>query len=417
MVDKIDQFLFKNYKDKSFEIRKKSKVFVASCILAICVFLIIGILELVSGFPLLNVILFGLSVIAVFGILIVFQQGKYGFASFLLLVGVLCFITLTIIVDKYNNPFEIYRYSFVSTCVLFGAGILLHKEKDILLFCCLGITGIICFYIFRYGYQLNMAFDKTSLISLIVCLVIYSFFSFMSLLTLRLTKQMIGEIEKSEKEATTQRDDSLRMLNVIELYTKPSIVQKVLSGENPSTLIPEKQELAILFCDIRNFTRISENMEPLAVVEFLNPYFATMNSTVIIHNGELDKIMGDCFMAIFEDPDDAVTAGIEISNNLKDYKEDTQFQLKNGIGIHYGEVIVGNIGSPWKLDYTVIGDVVNVASRLESLTKEYKTNLIISDEVKTRLKNEYSFTELSDIKVRGRSKSIKIFGLSSNDQG
>ncbi|HOV15746.1 MAG TPA: adenylate/guanylate cyclase domain-containing protein, partial [Spirochaetota bacterium] len=249
--------------------------------------------------------------------------------------------------------------------------------------------------------------DRVVIMSFVSCISVFIFFIIMSYLTLQMTKTMISIIKNRENEVTIERDESLRMLNVIEVYTKMSVVRKLQEGVDPTQLPPEKKDLAILFCDIRDFTKISENLEPIKVLEILNPYFAMMNEVIIEFNGEIDKLMGDCIMAIFESPDDAVKAAI----GMRDYIKQNKLDLVNGIGIHYGSVITGNIGSPWKLDYTVIGDVVNVASRLEALTKIYNAGIVISDAVKEKLTAKYNLIDLDMIMVKGRSTPIKIFGI------
>ena len=152
---------------------------------------------------------------------------------------------------------------------------------------------------------------------------------------------------------------------------------------------------------------MSENLEPSKVIEMLNPYFAMMNEVIIQNSGEIDKLMGDCIMALFESPDDALKAGIEI----RAYLLQNDFNINNGIGIHYGPVIIGNIGSPWKLDYTVIGDVVNVASRLEALSKIYGASIVVSDTVKDNLVSNFELIELDVVMVKGRNAPTKIFGF------
>jgi class 3 adenylate cyclase len=409
-IKAITDLVLKKYNNKPIELRKKSRFLLGINTLAIFVFIILIVLEIIFRVPLTSVLPL---VLGIFFMVILFHFIKSGFfelSRFLLIIGTLIFITAGLIIDEYNDPFEIYRYSFSIVSIIFVAGILSSKNRSVIFYFICGIAGILIFYFCRYYVQLGIAFDRIPLISLAVCILLYVFYGLMAFLTLNITKSMAHEIEESAKEAKKDKDDSLKMLNVIDIYTKPSIVQKVLGGENPTMLKPEKKELAVLFCDIRNFTNLSEDLEPLDVIEILNPYFAMMNSAIIVNNGELDKIMGDCIMAIFYDADDAMKAAIEMKTVLFDVTQNIN-NIKNGIGIHYGEVIIGNIGSPWKLDYTVIGDVVNVASRLESLTKQYNVDVIISEQVKEKLKNEYDLEELDNIAVRGRTKPVKIFQL------
>ena len=232
----------------------------------------------------------------------------------------------------------------------------------------------------------------------------------MALLTLVVTKNIVKIAESREQQVRLERDETKRMLNIIKIYTKPSIVKDIQSGKDPTKFIPEKKEVVILFCDIRDFTNIIEKMEPSDVVEILNPYFAMMNAIIIENKGEIDKLMGDCIMAIFNNCDDALKASIEMRKIINN-ETNNSIKIKNGIGIHFGTVIIGNIGSPWKIDHTVIGDSVNVASRLESLTKIYHANIIISEAVKENLQNDYDLIELDIVMVKGRKAPIKIYGI------
>jgi len=164
-----------------------------------------------------------------------------------------------------------------------------------------------------------------------------------------------------------------------------------------------------------------------------------MNSTIIKHEGEIDKLMGDCIMALFHNPDDALKSAIEIRVELEKFNsmmnshsersEESSINevsgfftplrsvqndkllrpLDNGIGLNYGEVIIRNIGSESKMDYTVVGDIVNTASRLEALTKYYKVPLIISEDLKGQLKDNYHIRFLDEAFIKGKSTPVKIY--------
>jgi class 3 adenylate cyclase len=407
-INSIIDIILKKYNNKPVEIKKKSRFLLGINILGIFIFFMLTILEIVFRLPVTSFLPLALGFVFMILVFYFIKSGMFKLSCFLIIIGTLIFLSAGLIIDEYNNIFEIYRYSFAIISIIFVAGILSNRNRDVIFYFICGIIGILIFYFYRYYIQLGIAFASIPLISLAVCIILYTFYGLMAFFTMNITRSMVKEVELSGIEAKKDRDESLKMLNVIDIYTKPSIVQKVLGGENPTLLRPVKKELAVLFCDIRNFTNISENLEPLDVIEILNPYFAMMNSAIIVNNGELDKIMGDCIMAIFDKVDDALNAALEMKSVLADEKENIN-KIKNGIGIHYGEVIMGNIGSPWKLDYTVIGDVVNVASRLESLTKQYKVDIIISEQVKDNLNKSFTLEELDNITVRGRTKPIKIF--------
>jgi len=224
------------------------------------------------------------------------------------------------------------------------------------------------------------------------------------------------------------KDEAVRRLKITEIYTRKTLVESIERGNDPTKFLPNNVFIATLFTDIRDFTGISEGLQPLEVVDMLNSYFNRMNSTIIKHNGEIDKLMGDCIMALFKDPDNALRSAIEIRYELerfnlttpqtssKEREKDPQSLrgklgrgVDNGIGLNYGEVIIGNIGSASKMDYTVVGDIVNTASRLEALTKYYKTPLIISEELKARLTDTYDIRFLDEALIKGKSTPVKIY--------
>lgn len=188
--------------------------------------------------------------------------------------------------------------------------------------------------------------------------------------------------------------------------------------------IGEKRDVAILFSDIRSFTNISEHNKPEVIVGFLNRYFTIMTTIIKKHGGTVDKFIGDAIMAVFGAPisyEDnarrAVAAAYEMREALatvplEDLVLPDGMTFNTGIGIHYGDVIVGSIGSDDKTDYSVIGDNVNLASRLEGLTKKYGTKILVSGSVKNDIKSdEFVFRHLDDVKVKGKAKAVPIFAV------
>lgn len=190
--------------------------------------------------------------------------------------------------------------------------------------------------------------------------------------------------------------------------------------------INEKRKVAVLICDIRNFTSISERNKPENVVSFLNEYFKKMVEVIKKHGGAIDKFMGDAIMALFGTPvsyEDnarrAVDAALEMQSLVPGISCSNLFipegmNFNVGIGIHYGDVIVGSIGCAEKSDYTVIGDTVNLASRLEGLTKSYGAGIIISGAVKNELNRKYNLLHLDTVKVKGKSVGIQIYRVDEN---
>ena len=188
--------------------------------------------------------------------------------------------------------------------------------------------------------------------------------------------------------------------------------------------VGETRTVAILFSDIRSFTNISERNKPDVLVAFLNRYFTVMVDIIKKHGGTIDKFIGDAIMAEFGTPvsyEDncrrAVAAACEMRSALDtleigDLVLPEGMKFDTGIGIHYGDVIVGSIGSKDKTDYSVIGDSVNLASRLEGLTKTYGTHILVSDSVvEDAGKNSFAFRHIDDVRVKGKKNAVEIYAV------
>jgi adenylate cyclase len=186
----------------------------------------------------------------------------------------------------------------------------------------------------------------------------------------------------------------------------------------------EKKDLTVLFSDIRGFTSISEHMTPERLVKFLNEYLTKMTDMVFKYDGLLDKYMGDAIMAIWGAPLDqsdhplrACYTALEMVEELHllQHKWATEGmpRLNIGIGINAGPMVVGNMGSERRFDYTVMGDSVNLGSRLEGLNKLYGTNIIISEMTYERVREEILGRELDLVRVKGKDQPVKIYELLS----
>jgi class 3 adenylate cyclase len=215
------------------------------------------------------------------------------------------------------------------------------------------------------------------------------------------------EMEESMQEIT-KRDD------IIKSYMRYSILDEIYSGGNPLEFKPVKKSAAIMFADIRNFTALTEEMDPLALVEFLNEYIDKINGIIMKNSGEIDKLMGDGIMALFADCEDAVRASVEMNSLLKSdsfkMMPGSDKKLKIGIGLNYDEIVEGNIGTAGsRMERTIIGDGVNLASRLESLTKYYSSSVLVSASVNGEVRSGFTLRYLDLITVKGKSQPIAIF--------
>lgn len=208
-------------------------------------------------------------------------------------------------------------------------------------------------------------------------------------------------------------------------YFSPNVFDRITTtDENMLTSSGRKQDVAVMFTDIRDFTTLSETLKPEEVVELLKEYHAKMVNIIFENGGTLDKFIGDGIMATFGTPDPksddayrAVIAGVEMKKALTDLnserKKRGQVEIRQGIGIHFGSVIAGNIGTENRMEYTVIGDTVNLASRIESKCKELKSDFLISESVKEKLSQRIPTRYLGLHSVKGKTESVALYEVLS----
>jgi adenylate cyclase len=206
-------------------------------------------------------------------------------------------------------------------------------------------------------------------------------------------------------------------------YVPPAVVEDLVADADKLRLGGEKRELTVLFSDIRGFTALSETMAPEELVKLLNGYFTRMTERVFAHQGSLDKYIGDAIMAVFGAPVSAeqhaslaCRAALDMVAELQALREEWQRAgvppLDIGIGINTGPMIVGNMGSASRFNYTVLGDAVNLASRIESLNKDYGTNVLVSEYTYERVKHEFpNAREIDQVRVRGRAQPVRLYEL------
>ncbi len=217
----------------------------------------------------------------------------------------------------------------------------------------------------------------------------------------------------------TEEREKRRIRQTFGLYVQDSVVEKMLEHPEMLRLGGEKKELTVLFSDIRGFTTLSESLPPEELVSQLNEYLTEMTQIVLENQGTLDKYIGDAVMAIFgaplDDPDHARHAcetALQMNERLKALRErwitEGKPPLAIGIGINTGAMIVGNMGSERRFDYTVLGDNVNLASRLEGLTKMYGVTMIVSDSTWEKTGNAFWSRQLDRVRVKGKHKPVGI---------
>ena len=208
-------------------------------------------------------------------------------------------------------------------------------------------------------------------------------------------------------------------------YVSKDVFKQLLDDPAMAELGGRRREMTVLFSDIRGFTAASEKGTPEDVVLQLNEYFNEMVEVLFRHHGTLDKFVGDMVMGLFgapvEDPrhaDHAVAAAREMTAVLERlnarWRGEGRPTMDIGIGINSGEMIAGNIGASTIMSYTVIGDAVNLGSRIESLNKEYGTRILISQATKDRLTTSIETRLIGEVKVKGRDRSVVIYEVKNS---
>ncbi|MEN6318352.1 MAG: CHASE2 domain-containing protein [Syntrophaceae bacterium] len=220
----------------------------------------------------------------------------------------------------------------------------------------------------------------------------------------------------------TEEREKKKIRGAFQYYLTASVINEMLKDPSKLKLGGDKKDLSVLFSDIRGFTTISEKLTPEELVHLLNEYLTAMTNVVFHYNGLLDKYMGDAIMAVFgaplDQPDHALRAcrtalGMmdELKKLQKKWTEENKPVLNIGIGINSGDMVVGNMGSDMRFDYTVMGDSVNLGSRLEGINKEYGSNIIISEYTYEVVKDVLFCREMDAVRVKGKKQPVKIYEL------
>lgn len=213
-----------------------------------------------------------------------------------------------------------------------------------------------------------------------------------------------------------------RMKTTLYRYMTPSVADRVMALGEDVLMVGERKDVTVLFSDIRGYTTLTEKLEAAEVVSMLNEYFETMVEAVFHCEGTLDKFIGDALMAVFGAPLplenhawSAIRSALDMRQRLVIFNQvrrnQGQPELRIGIGLSSGEVVSGNIGSQRKMEYAVIGDGVNLSSRLESITKQYGCDIVLSEHTYKRCEERIWVRELDLIRVKGKLEPVKIYEL------
>ncbi|MFZ2959561.1 MAG: adenylate/guanylate cyclase domain-containing protein [Candidatus Ozemobacteraceae bacterium] len=236
----------------------------------------------------------------------------------------------------------------------------------------------------------------------------------------------MGELGHAFNQMTVGLAERERVQDLLGKVVSPAIAEELLRNKDIQ-LGGEEREATILFSDIRNFTPLCEGRSPTQVLDILNLYLTRMSDVVDAHEGVVDKYIGDAIMAIFgaplkhdNDPDRALQTALamvdELANVKRELKERGFPEFNIGIGINTDIVMVGNMGSRNRLNYSVIGDGVNLASRLESASKELHHTIIVSAATLAKAKGKYRTKPLGEVKVKGKAEAIQAFALLGHEK-
>ena len=234
------------------------------------------------------------------------------------------------------------------------------------------------------------------------------------------------DLADSERLIVQKSKVNERIKSIFSKFTSPNVVNALVENQQEVLLGGENKKISLMFCDIRSFTTYCEERSPAEVVEILNEYLSRMSEIIIRYHGTLDKYIGDEIMSFWgaplEQPNHAklaVQAGFEMLMELKKltlkWEKEGKKPFGVGIGINTGEVIVGNIGSAIRMDYTVVGDPVNLAARVEALTRKFNSDFLITETTYQLVKDIVQARKIGALQVKGKKEPSMIYSVERVD--
>ncbi len=303
-----------------------------------------------------------------------------------------------------SQRFLVNQSDFSRQLTLVGAvilGMLLFLTLSVGLSVAAFLLGVIAYtvttwIVFEYGMILNTFYPYLAFFATLVVAYIYRYF--------------------------TEAKALLKTEHAFGRYVSEDVVKKILENPDQLKLGGDQKTLTVFFSDVVNFTGISEKLKPVALVTHLNEYLDRMSDVILKHNGTLDKFVGDAIIAFWGAPieqpkhaEKACLAALDYMTALNrlqaEWKRKKKVLFEARIGIHTGQMIVGNVGSSKRFDYTVIGDAVNLGARLEGANKHYGTNILISGETYRASKSKIEVREIDLITVKGKTKPVRVYEL------
>ncbi|MBN2480412.1 MAG: response regulator [Bacteroidales bacterium] len=236
--------------------------------------------------------------------------------------------------------------------------------------------------------------------------------------------RQVYELNRSNRDLMFKLQQKIeeqeQMLRLFIKYVPEQVVKKSLQNNQASIFDGEIRNVAVLFCDIRGFTSISEELSPGEVVSFLNDYYTIMSEVVKLYKGSVNQFVGDEIFAAFGAPElnpdiemNAVFCGIKMMENLpklnEKYRDKIRRDIQMGIGINFGEVVAGNLGSEDRIGYSMTGDTVNTGKRIETLTKDHPNSVLISESIYMKTKELVQVKAWEPILVKGKKEPVRVY--------
>lgn len=299
-----------------------------------------------------------------------------------------------LISEEYIKPISPFYNSIIFICIMIIVGMLISLKSQF-------VTSVLL--------MMPIIVLITSFFLFLQRIYIVTFHPFFGSLTVAVVKTLSDFLRESAEKR--------RMKEYLYRYVPDKVAEEILN-KGELKLGGETRNVVVLFSDIKGFTSMSEKLTPEEVVSFLNVYLTKMSEIIRYkYEGTIDKFIGDAIMAIFGAPvsyendiDRSLKCALEMRSALRELNKETGLNLDSGIGIHYGPAIVGNIGAPFRMDYTCIGDTVNTASRIEHLTREVDAEIIVSEDVMKRTDN-FTFEYIGSFSVKGKSNELRLYKL------
>ena len=277
----------------------------------------------------------------------------------------------------------------------------------------------------RRPLMFMIGFAVLSLVAYVVlAFALWSRFSLWLPLVTPVTGMMLVQFWAFTRRVLAEQRAKEQIRGTFNAYLAPELLTRVMSKGGLQSIESERKPVTIMFSDLRDFTSWSERTNEQVLITQLNEYLAAMVECIHVHGGTLHKFIGDAVMAVWgdlvsegteRDAERACQAALAMQKRLEELNAEWsargQATLRMGIGLNHGTVLAGNIGSPRRMEFTVIGDAVNLASRLEGLNKELRTSILVGASVQALVADRFVFKEMGDVAVKGKSQPIVVFEL------